>query len=122
MSDPLPPLRVLVLEDEWMIAEEISYGLSEAGMTVVGPVPDVVTALAVLEEQKVDLAILNVRLKDGDSVPVAKKLEEKSIPFIFVSGNEVMPEPFSHHERLPKPLDPEHLVKVIRKAVQRAAG
>jgi DNA-binding response OmpR family regulator len=121
MSNESASLRILVLEDEWMIAEELDYSLRTAGMTVIGPVPDVEGALALLEREKVDLAILNVRLKDGDSSPVAAKLEEQAIPFVFVSGNDVMPEPFTKHQRLSKPLDHGYLVTVIREAVQRGA-
>jgi DNA-binding response OmpR family regulator len=114
-------LRVLIVEDEWMIAEELAYTLRMSGMNVAGPVGNVPDALDLLEREQIDMAVLNLRLQGDDSFPVAERLQKAAIPFLFLSGNEVIPPPFSEHSRLAKPCDQAQLIEIIRQAVNRSA-
>jgi DNA-binding response OmpR family regulator len=110
--------RVLIVEDEWHIADDLQHSVRMAGMEVVGPVPDAEGALELLEREEVDVAVLDVRLRDGDSLPVAAKLQEAAIPFVFVSADESIPAPFHKHRRLVKAYDPQQLLDILRRAVE----
>jgi CheY-like chemotaxis protein len=78
--------QVLVVEDEWLIAEEVSEMLGVLGFEVVGPVPTAAQALALIAGRALDAAILDISL-DGDySFPVADELMRRDIAFLFLSG------------------------------------
>jgi two-component SAPR family response regulator len=109
---------ILLVEDEWLIAVSVQNVLEETGMSVVGPVPNVDAALALLEKEKIDAAILNVRLGERFSFPVAQRLIEMSIPFIFLTSESMIPSPFDEHPRLSKPFDMKALVAAITKAME----
>jgi CheY-like chemotaxis protein len=78
--------RVLVVEDEWLIADEVCHQLLKAGYRVVGPVPSVHEALSFIGEDEVDAALLDYRLNDKDSCQIAEELAAHDIPFAFLTG------------------------------------
>ena len=78
--------RVLVVEDEWILAFETEEILVNAGYVVIGPVPTVREALALLDSATVDAALLDINLTHEMSYPVANALLSRGIPFMFVSG------------------------------------
>jgi DNA-binding response OmpR family regulator len=71
--------RVLVVEDEWLIAHEVSECLEEAGHQVVGPVSSVQKALPYISGNLLDAALLDIRLNGEDSYPLAEALAERHI-------------------------------------------
>jgi len=98
--------RVLLVEDEWLIALEHASRLRDAGYEIVGPVPSVAAALGRLAEQAVDAAVLDVRLHGHDTFALGDALQARAIPFVFVTGvaREVLPARFSGRHVLQKPL------------------
>lgn len=82
----LAGLRVLVVEDEFLIALDIEDSLAELGCEVAGPVSSVTAALDLLEQAGCDLAVLDVRLGDGSTAPLAQVLRQRRIPFVVLSG------------------------------------
>jgi len=94
MPDPLSAAalrgrRILVVEDEYMMAEDLRHDLEKAGAKVVGPVPSVAGALRLLaEEGVIDGAILDVNLRGEKAYPVADVLRERGIPFVLATGYE----------------------------------
>src|SRR5215472_16235542 len=78
--------RVLIIEDEAMIAGMIETILSAAGWSVVGPVGTLERALDTIERERLDAALLDVRINGRDVYGVADVLMQRGIPFIFVSG------------------------------------
>jgi two-component sensor histidine kinase len=78
--------RVLVVEDEALVAMELAQILSAAGAQVVGPVGDVESALALIEAGGVDRALLDINLAGRPVTPVASALSRRSIPFIYLTG------------------------------------
>jgi DNA-binding response OmpR family regulator len=80
------PPRVLVLEDEWLIADHLGWMLTDLGYEVVGPVSTAHDALAVIEAGPPDAAVLDVSLASGKSFAVAEALARRSVPFIFLTG------------------------------------
>lgn len=78
--------RVLVVEDEMMIALLIEDTLCDLGAEVVGPASHLDAALRLAGDGPLDAAILDVNIRGGNSYPVADILAERGIPFIFCSG------------------------------------
>ena len=84
---PLTGQRVLLVEDEFLIAMAIEACLVDAGATVVGPAKSVAEASARLAEAPT-LAVLDYRLaRDETSLPVARDLAARGVPFLFHTGN-----------------------------------
>jgi DNA-binding response OmpR family regulator len=79
-------VRVLVVEDEFMIALDISQQLADAGFEVLGPAKSVTKALGFVAEEGCDVAVLDVKLGDETSEPIAQKLQASGKPFIILSG------------------------------------
>lgn len=78
--------RVLVVEDDYFLADETSRALKAHGATVLGPVPSVETAFDIPEKNTPDAAVLDVNLVGEMSFPIADALAARNVPFIFVSG------------------------------------
>lgn len=109
--------RILVVEDEFFIAEEIADALGAAGFEVVGPCPTVAAALAAIADgPSFDAAVLDASLRDASSLPVAEALAERGIPFAVVTGFSLdqLPAPMAAAPVLTKPLQGEDLVKMLR--------
>jgi CheY-like chemotaxis protein len=78
--------RVLVLEDEPLIAMMMQGWLTDLGYETVGPAHTVPSALALIKDGPLDGAILDVSIGSEDSAPVAEALRHKGIPFAFATG------------------------------------
>jgi CheY-like chemotaxis protein len=88
-SSALRDRRILVVEDEYLIATTLSDQLEGVGSIVVGPVPSVERAIKAIESNpEIDAAILDVNLGGAMAYPVADALLARNIPFIFTSGYE----------------------------------
>ncbi|MEZ2143452.1 response regulator [Bradyrhizobium sp. DN5] len=78
--------RILVVEDEYLIAMELEATLRNAGYRVIGPAPDISAALELLKAERPDAAILDVKLDGQWVTPVAEVLQAAFVPFILASG------------------------------------
>jgi len=110
---------VLVLEDEWLIAELLQEALVEAGYRVLGPVSRVYEALQLLENSKPVIAVLDVSLRGETSFEVARVLAKRSIPFIFMTGyvsKDLLGE-FKGRPVLNKPVDDAKLLSCVATAL-----
>lgn len=93
--------RILVVEDEYLIAMELKRWLQEAGVEVIGSVLDVDRALDLIEDHRLDAAVLDINLGDGDtSYPVADRLEVLRVPYLFATGEAQKARGYSAHPRL----------------------
>ncbi len=109
--------RILVVEDEYFIAQEIAETLESAGFLVVGPCPKVADALACLDDpDPCDAAVLDASLRGTSSLPVCEALAARGIPYVVVTGFSAgqLPAPMAAATVLTKPLDPDQLAKVLR--------
>jgi len=107
-GSPLIKRRILVVEDEFLLADEFHRELEAAGAVVVGPAPTVERALALVEnEAPIDAALLDVNLNGDMIFPVADALVVRSVPFVFTSGydDDVLAERYSLMPRCQKPTD-----------------
>jgi PAS domain S-box-containing protein len=118
-------LRVLVVEDEAIVAFEIEQNLQDAGFEVVGPAARVAEALELLKEFGCDAAVLDINLGTETSEPIARLLSDKGTPFVTVSGysHDQRPSGFRGGAFLTKPLRAELLVAQLRQCTaQQARG
>jgi two-component system, response regulator PdtaR len=123
--EDLAGARVLVVEDEFIIAMEIELLLRDFGCRVLGPVRSVATAVALLGRARPDAALLDVNLLDGLAVPVAELLASMGVPFAVVSA--YSPAQLDHPllnaaPKLGKPIDERALRKALEKILSIAQG
>ena len=111
--------RILVVEDENLLAMEISWMLEDAGYSVVGPERTVETTQKVLSRHKVDLALLDVNLGSELVFPVSRILNMIGTPFIFVTGRSIsaIPTEYRHRPLITKPCRPNALITLIKQVL-----
>lgn len=109
--------RILVVEDEFFIAEEIADALKAAGFAVLGPYATVAAALEMIADgPSIDAAVLDASLRDASSLPVAEALAARGIPFAVVTGfsADQLPARMAAAPVLTKPLRGGDLVRLLR--------
>ncbi len=107
----LAGLRVLVVEDNMLIAVHIEEMLQDLGCVVVGPVGKLDAAMRVVDHDVLDAAILDVNIRGEHVFPVAERLRARGIPFALASGygDWALPETFRNQPRLTKPFTAQEL-------------
>jgi CheY-like chemotaxis protein len=86
MNSPFSGRRALLVEDEVIVAWLLEDMLSELGCAVVGPAASVRQALAMIDAEDIDVAVLDVNLNGETSYPIADALVARSVPFLFSTG------------------------------------
>jgi len=117
-SELLAGRRILLVEDEYLIAELMEDWLNEAGANVLGPVASVEQALQIVENEllRIDGAVLDINLGPGRKVyPVADRLNDLNIPYLFATGDVRIIDDPAHRERprLEKPVSKGDLLRAI---------
>ncbi|MGO9547211.1 MAG: response regulator [Rhodomicrobium sp.] len=108
--------RVLVVEDEMLIALDTVDELKSAGCTVLGPVLRLAAAIPLALTEQIDAAVLDVNLAGQYVWPVAEALAGRAVPFIFVTGfgNALeFPPAFASVSRLDKPIRPGAVTRTL---------
>ncbi|MCX7310782.1 MAG: response regulator [Hyphomicrobiales bacterium] len=108
--------RILVVEDEMLIGMLLEDMLGDLGHEVAAIVPRLKEALAAVERETFDLAILDVHLHGESAFPVAAALIAKSVPFIFATGygERGLPECYRGRPVLQKPFAKDDLERVLK--------
>lgn len=116
-------LRILVVEDEMMIALDIEDSLLALGHEVVGPASRVANAMRLVETETFDLALLDINVAGEEIYPVAQALKARGIPFVFLSGYGVrgLREDWAGSPMLAKPFAPEGLKATVSSFDQSGA-
>jgi CheY-like chemotaxis protein len=107
--------RILIVEDEFLFAEEARRSLERYGAEVVGPVSSVAEGIDLVESSNIDAAILDVRL-DGEVVfPLADLLDQRAIPFVFATGVDpsAIPARYSGYVICEKPMHLDVIAKAL---------
>lgn len=114
-SEKFSGRRVLIVEDEFLLAEEARRELEKFGAVVIGPTPRVDQALQYLKTTKVDAAILDVYLAGELVFPVAELLQDMDIPFVFATAYDakVIPPRFRGFVLCEKPVELERIAQAL---------
>lgn len=121
-SAPLKGLRVLVVEDELVIAMELESLLEGLGCIVLDPAPSIRRALCLLSGERPDAAVLDVNLQGERVTPVAEALQEQDVPFVLVTGygiERLHEEALESAEYVRKPVDEPRLVAALSRVLTR---
>jgi DNA-binding LytR/AlgR family response regulator len=112
---------VLVLEDDFYLAEDASGALRGAGAEVIGPCPSTAAAIKAIQARSPTAAIVDINLGTGPSFEMARVLRKAGTPFVFLTGYDqaVIPAEFEDVARLQKPVQLRHVVRAV--AALRAA-
>jgi len=105
---PLSGRRILVIEDEYFLAEDIARELKLLGAQIIGPVGELEEAASIVDADiAIDGAVLDINLRSEMIFPVARRLRLRGVPFVFTTGYGMTAiEPEFHDVRLwEKPLD-----------------
>jgi DNA-binding response OmpR family regulator len=125
-SEIIAGARILVVEDEFLIALELERILKEAGAREVVLASQAVEALAALsKDEPLDMAVLDVRLGAESGEPVARALRERGIAFVIATGaanGSAAWEGFGDVPVVEKPFDADTLVQRLAAAVRAARG
>ncbi|MER2534970.1 MAG: response regulator [Rhizobiaceae bacterium] len=119
MSLPLEGLRILVIEDEFLIALDMEQLCSDNGAATVAIVSRMVSPQDLPD---CDVAILDLKLSGVSTVPLAQHLRQRGVPFVLVSGYQDRDEisrQFPGAPVLPKPYMPEDLLSAVASLAAR---
>jgi CheY-like chemotaxis protein len=114
-SSPVVGARVLLAEDDALVALYLMTTLQTAGYVVVGPVSAVAEALTIIDGEPPDAALLDLQFAAGDTAPVAAALLAGDVPFVVLTDNaglELEPA-LAGAPRLLKPVQPEALLGLV---------
>jgi len=114
-AEKLSGQHVLIVEDEYFLAQDLVDYFQDLGVQVLGPAASVSEALKLLESAEVQGAILDVNLRGERVYPVADVLRQRHVPFVFASGygGELEPRAYADVPRCIKPVDFGVLVQTL---------
>lgn len=111
-------MRVLIVEDEYFIADDLAQALAQHGIDVLGPVGDPREALELVARERIDRAVLDINLHGEMVFDVARALRARGVPFVFATGYaaNVVPEDLAGVPRWEKPFDAPVLARWLADA------
>ena len=113
--DRLKGCCLLVVEDEYLIAADLTASLESLGVEVIGPAASVEEALSLLDKNsdRLDGAVLDINLRNERVYPVADVLMARGVPFVFTTGYDAVavPTAYACAPRCEKPVDKTQLVR-----------
>lgn len=115
-TSSLQGCRLLVVEDDYLLAIDLCYELAGAGAVIVGKAANVGDALALLDaNEHIDGAILDVNLGSEQVFPVADRLEARHVPFMFATAYDegYIPQRYKAIARCEKPIDIDRIVREL---------
>jgi CheY-like chemotaxis protein len=116
--------RVLIVEDEYLLAMDLAERFEDLGVEVIGPAATVRDAVALLGNQEVEGAVLDINIRGERVYPVADILTQKNVPFVFTSGysKELEPEAYASIPRCIKPANFLHVAQLLASVMRPAGG
>jgi len=117
--------RILVIEDEALVALQLQADLESVGHTVVGPARSLQAGLSLAKDEAIDLALVDVSLGRETSAPIADELIARKVPFAFVTGysdTAVLPEHLRQMPRLNKPYVLADVRRIIARLLKDQPG
>jgi DNA-binding response OmpR family regulator len=119
--DPAEPARVIIVEDEPLVAENLRDDLVEAGFEVVGVAPRVESALKLIAGTGFDVAIIDANLAGTSAAPAAAALSARGLPFMVLSGyaREQLQREFSEAVYVQKPYRVRKLIDALNSLLHK---
>ncbi len=110
--------RVLVVEDEYIIAADLADALADLAIEVVGPAGNAAQALALIAAERLDGAILDINLNGEEAYPVADALIARHVPVVFATGYDrsAIRPPYEDIPRCEKPVEGRRVVDLLFRA------
>lgn len=108
--------KILVVEDNYLVAELICDMLGDCDCEVLGPAPDIETAEEIVRGEQMNGALLDVNLAGKTSFSIAAALQERNVPFVFVTGYDqpaVFPDGLKSVPRISKPFQRATLQTIV---------
>jgi DNA-binding response OmpR family regulator len=124
LSGDLTGARIFIVEDEVIIAMELEALMSDAGADVVGPAYSLPPAMRMANNEQISAAILDFRLGRDPVTAVARVLRERSIPFLFYSGQppgDPIRDEWPDKEIISKPASPERLMRAVGALLEKTS-
>ncbi|MHA6288605.1 response regulator [Maricaulis sp. CAU 1757] len=111
-------MKIFLAEDEVLIALDLSMALEAMNHFVVGPAHDIETARSMAREEDIDFAVLDLNLSGELSFPIAQILEQRKIPYTFLTGYQLshLPREYQHAQLLQKPVSMPELNSLLLRA------
>lgn len=119
---PLKGCRILVVEDEYFLADDIGRALVSLGAEIVGPVGDVADASNLLNDGgAIDGAVLDVNIRNQMIFPIARELRSRGVPIVFTTGYErsTIEAEFRDVPLLEKPIDVPRMTRTLAGLIHR---
>jgi len=115
----LQGLRVLIVEDEHIVALALADDLEDHGAVIVGPASSVEGALELIDKHEIEVAVLDIQLQSQMVFPVAEALTGLDVPFLFTSGFDAsaVPREFAHVPQCEKPASAQTMVDMLARLV-----
>jgi CheY-like chemotaxis protein len=113
---------VLIVEDNYVVADALRYLIEGYEGSVAAIVPSVERAFEVLAGGAIDVAVLDIDLHGKSVVPLAMDLQARGVPFVFLTGyadEELLPEDLRGRPRFDKPVEGERLVRALLELLGR---
>lgn len=111
----LKGVSVLVVEDDYYLADDASAALVRAGAKVMGPCARAAEAMALADRETPDCVLLDVNLGQGPDFAPARALAARGVPIVFVTGYDrvTIPRDLAHALCLQKPTDGRNIVAAV---------
>jgi DNA-binding response OmpR family regulator len=113
---------VLIVEDEWLLADHYASILRDAGYSIVGPAPSLDEAIGLVSKADVDAALADINLRGTLSYPLAERLATQKVPFAFLTGyhRADLPRGLAQHPLVRKPVQPAELLGAVQTLLKKA--
>lgn len=116
--------RILLIEDEALVALQLKLDLEAEGHTVIGPVAHLSEALRTATDTEFDIALIDINLGADNSAPIAEILDRRKVPFAFTTGyNDLifLPPPLREYPHLTKPYNPTDVKELVQQLQRQAS-
>jgi DNA-binding NarL/FixJ family response regulator len=113
----LDGISVLIIEDEYFVAQELATELQAHGARVVGPVPDIARARATIADESPDCVLIDINLRGEFVFELAEEILACGIPAIFTTGYDIsfLPEDLRRAPLLQKPIQTHELLRAVHR-------
>jgi DNA-binding response OmpR family regulator len=117
-------VAILIIEDEYLVAEEIKFHLKRAGLPDVEHAATKTAGLAAIARNGWEAAVIDANLNGQGAVEIGAALTGRGIPFVIVTGydREGLPVPLRNAAVIRKPFQPEELVETVRRLRDSGGG